>query len=303
MVLSVFTGFFLGILTGVLSLQENSGLAGGAIIFMGGLIGAGLGLIASLFFMNKISGRRLRTTLWVLTLLNLLPLGWVAYRLLTREDTPAPIENRPTTSSLPKTALALNTYQNNQEEEMGLGMARPNFFEKKVLYFYNGPNLQKGVDEHIPNDSVVFRESDHHRFDITYAPPWFLPQHLKMDYEIIFLKALAMNREWVQVEVNRETGLSSWVDQSDVEVQLWPEFLLRAVDIEILDPAHNPPRIKPLDHASPIGRPAHSFLRPVMVKDQWLKVELLDNSYEKTGEAWIRWRDGNRLLVSYSLLS
>ena len=117
---------------------------------------------------------------------------------------------------------------------MGLGMVKPDFYNKKVLYFYGIPNFEKPVSDHTPTDSLVFTQTEHHQFDISYAPPWFYPEHQKLDYDILYFKLLAMNRDWVHVELNKQTGQSAWMSRSDVSVLLWPEFLLNVFSIENL---------------------------------------------------------------------
>jgi hypothetical protein len=44
-------------------------------------------------------------------------------------------------------------------------------------------------------------------------------------------------------------------------------------------------------------------MKPVMVKEQWVKVQLQDDDFQDVGEGWVRWRDENGLLIRYSLLS
>lgn len=188
------------------------------------------------------------------------------------------------------------------QTEMGLGMAKPDFFNKKVLYFYSVTNPEKSVSEYLPVDSLVFSQADHHQYDIRYAPPWFYPVHLKMDYEILYLKIITYGRDWIEVEVNRQTGLTTWISSSEAEVLFWPEFLLTVFSVDNLDPENNLLREKPLLNASPFLGIEFSFLSPVMVKESWLKVNLLDNDFNKVGEAWLQWHSYGKLLVSYSLL-
>lgn len=305
-ILSVLTGFFLGILYGSLTLEDGSGLAGGAIVLMSGIAGAGFALIASLFTMNRINKKLLSKILWILVVLNLIPLSWVAYRIITkttkREQLP-PQKTKPHTSTTDILAYNFENKETVNDTEMGLGMAAPDFYDQKVFYFYNGPNLQKSIPDHTATDSIVFRESDHHHFEITYAPPWFYPASLKLDYEILYLKIIAMNRDWVQVEVNKKTGLSSWINPSSARLMMWPEFLLTVHSVELKNPADNPVRARPFLHSDPVLKQEHSFLKPVLIKDQWMQVELLQDNFEKTGGGWIRWQDGKSLLVSYNLLS
>lgn len=184
---------------------------------------------------------------------------------------------------------------------MGLGMAIPKFYENSVLYFYGNPNLEKPVSDHTPTDSLVFKHSEM-GMEITYAPPWFAPAHLKMDYELLFIRVLSMNREFIEVMVNEFNGQTAYMDRTQNELRYWPEFLLTINSVEPLSPQNNPVRVKPLSYAGLVSTP-YSFLKPLRISDQWMQVELLDDSFKSHGKGWIKWREDGRLLITYSLLS
>jgi hypothetical protein len=42
--------------------------------------------------------------------------------------------------------------------------------------------------------------------DIAEAPPWLVPQHLELDYEIFHLRAMTVTPEWLEVIGNARTG-------------------------------------------------------------------------------------------------
>lgn len=184
---------------------------------------------------------------------------------------------------------------------MGLGMATPKFYENNVLYFYGNPNLEKPVSDHAPTDSLVFKRSEM-GMEITYAPPWFAPAHLKMDYELLFIRALSINREFVEVMVNEFNGQTAYMDRTKTELRYWPDFLLSINSVEPLSPEDNPVRVKPLSHAGLVST-SYSFLKPVRIAEQWIQVELLDDNFESHGTGWIKWQEDGKLLISYSLLS
>ena len=140
-------------------------------------------------------------------------------------------------------------------------------------------------------------------FAIVEAPPWLLPAHMKLDYDILLLRVLALSRTAVEVEVNAPLRMSKWVPRDQVDVLLWPEFLLAVHSIEPIGTDDLVVRVKPLDHASEVAVREDAILRPLLVRGQWIKVsaEQLDHDQGVTG--WLRWTDGDRLLISYALLS
>ncbi|HRN27110.1 MAG TPA: hypothetical protein PLT78_11115 [Ignavibacteriaceae bacterium] len=300
------SGFFFGSFLGSATLPKGSGLAGPATVLFYGLIGALITALLSIFLVRKIERKLIIKITIILALLNLIPIGWVVYRFVTvtsQTQKEEPKKLTPTQIRGSLISLFLSSSKIYGETEMGLGMVKPDFYNRKVIYFYGFPNLEKPVSDHKPTDSLVFMQTEHNQIDISYAPPWFYPEHQKLDYDILYFKLLTMNRDWVQVELNKKTGQSAWMSRNDVSVLLWQEFLLNVFSIENLDPKSNLLRIKPLVHASEVMIKEYEIMAPVMIKDSWLKVNLFDKDFNIVGEAWLQWQYNGRLLITYSLLS
>lgn len=184
---------------------------------------------------------------------------------------------------------------------MGLGMFKPDFFNNRKLGFYGNPNFDKTVNEHLPNDSLVFEKFEH-GINISYAPPYFVPAIMKLDYEVLYLRVISIKHDFYEVLVNEMTGQTTYIDKNSGTINFWPEFLLKMNSVEQLDPDSNPVKIKGLLHASEVIT-KYSFLRPVRVKNEWLEVELLDENFQKVDTGWIRWNACGELLIRYSLFS
>jgi hypothetical protein len=136
---------------------------------------------------------------------------------------------------------------------------------------------------------------------ISSAPPWFVPQDMKLDYEILQLVAVTVRKNWIEVIVNKTNGKKAWLYKEDVGFKYWPEFLLEVNSVELLNPTDYPPRIKPMDHASPIQNLNYDgIFYPIAVKDDWLQVQ---PDKEVNHDIWVRWKRDGILLVKYSMLS
>ncbi|HNR55820.1 MAG TPA: hypothetical protein PKJ19_11685, partial [Flavobacteriales bacterium] len=72
--------------------------------------------------------------------------------------------------------------------------------------------------------------------------------------------------------------------------------------VEILDPAANPIRLKPLEHAAILADGANALLTPVAVQGDWLQVRTHELADRMPPTGWVRWRRGDQLLVHYNLL-
>ena len=191
--------------------------------------------------------------------------------------------------------------QGSGENQMGLGMLSPKFNEFSTIYFYGFPNLQKSIIEHLPIDSLVFTRNDL-GFKISYAPPWFVPATLKMDYDVLFMKIVSVHQDFVEVVGNETNGKTVWVGKSQNELIYWPDFLLSVSSVEQLDPKENTIRVKPLAHAGLVTA-KYVFLKPINIKSQWIQVELLDQNFKSQGIGWLKWNDGGKMLIRYSLFS
>jgi hypothetical protein len=179
-------------------------------------------------------------------------------------------------------------------QPMGLGIAKVNFsMESQTLYFYADPDSEKITD------SVVV-----HADYIDYAPPWLFPEFLKPDYNICHFRMLTVTRDRVRVIVNKQTGQTGWMSREELNCQYWPDFLISVFAVYSLDEKVNPWRVRPLDHGG-LFLTSDKVLRyeAIAVEGDWLLAEARDTHEKVIGKAWIRWRRGEELLVSYDLLS
>lgn len=288
--LFMLVGFVLAAWISSFTVAEGSGLAGGGIVFGSGLLGAIIGLVLGIIFLVRTN----RLVVSILAIVSLAAFIVIGGLLGMRKS------NAVGPSSQPKIPTKPVSYYVKQEvKSMGLGMASP-ILERETVYFYN-PNLEKQVDEHLPYDSIAFQRTEQ-GIDISYAPSWFYPVHMKMDYGILLLRVESITKDWIQVEVNQQTGRKAWVSRADIKFQSWELFLLQINSVESIDPQDNPLRSRPLPHSSPSAVKGTLYV-PIEIKDEWMKVKVYRDDYQLVGEGWIKWRSGNQLLVSYNLLS
>lgn len=199
--------------------------------------------------------------------------------------------------------LIASTNQDSQKgQAMGLGIFSPNFYENKVLHFYGNINHDKALSEHLPFDSITFSQSDHHNYQIGTAPPWIIPQHLKLDYGILHFKIKTIYQNFIEIEVNSKTGQTSFINPYAGKIQYWPEFLSKVHSLEFKDPETQFVKVKPMDHAGEVLT-IFNIMQPIAIQQDWVMVELRNSNYKKVGKGWVKWRDNGELLLNYSLLS
>lgn len=316
--LAIIAFFFLGIVyAGITEAAKGQMLAGGAIVYGYGVIGAFIGLCLSLLIafktkrhiIIKING------LLVLAIVASFAYFYINYQKRQREK----LENKPPKKEQQKTqvtkskaedaeqtkpmAMLTNTKVDIQSETyMGLGMFTPNYYENKTLYFYGNITSGKSVQEHMPIDSITFKRLEYADFNIATAPPWLAPEHLKLDYGILYFKIKSVGRDFAEVIVNATNNQTAFVDKYAGKIQYWPEFLLGVHSIEFSDPSKYKVYARPFDYAGTIETP-YNFIRPIKIENEWMYVELQGNDFKEVAKGWIRWRKDGKMLIIYSLLS
>lgn len=288
---------FLGMaFAGLTGAADGQGLAGGAIVLGYGVIFAAIGLILSVVIVRQISVSNLRIANigLLIAIIGIAIFAWVRIEAKKKARSDADRELQAVPMRM--------TASPSSPGEMGMGFFKPNVFDHPVLYVFGPPARGKTIQDLSPRDSIVFGKTEFGSTDIRSAPPWLVPAHMKLDYDIFYLKVVGLTREMVECEVNAINEETRFFDRRAGQVIPWVDFLLGVHSVEWPDDQPGIVRIKPMTHASAVLA-EYAFMHPVMIRGEWLQVELMNDDYEITGMGWIRWTDGGRLLVNYSLLS
>lgn len=313
----VFIGFILGgTIAKYFFVQPGDGLAAAGTAAVLALLGGGIGLVASLVLLRKLEENAKMILALSLFAVSLVLFGVFYYQYKQRqlereEENTALFGDRKPSQMVSAVVLDESSPNASNSElkladgtEMGIGIVSIFPKDDKTLIFYSKPQLNAMREQAEPMDSLKFSalQNDHYyEMSISSAPPWFVPQHLKLDYEILQLVAVTARKNWLEVIVNKTNGKKAWLYKEDVGFKYWPEFLLEVNSVELLNPTDFPPRIKPMDHASPIQNLNYNgIFYPIAVKDDWLQVQ---PDKEVNHDIWVRWKRDGVLLVKYSMMS
>ena len=195
----------------------------------------------------------------------------------------------------------MRNIRENEKNTIDLGFFKPDFISHSTLYFYGLPVVENQNESALPTDSLVFIKRTTGAYEISYAPPWFFPEHQKMDYGILFIKVISAGRNFVEIEVNKQTHQRVFVSREMGTTLFWPEFLLTINSVEFKS-SEQKVLVKPLQYAGVVNQ-SFAFMRPLIVRENWMKVNLLDENLKTIGSGWIEWRKDGELLITYSLLS
>lgn len=305
-----FAGVYYAVLTGA---AEGEGLAAGAIVIGYGVFTAFIAFLVSIVCAYYLSGESIVRLNQLFGIILLFFIAITAYRVITRERFESGSDTSTTTSTPPdpsttappldqSSGASINSIDTNEDGELGLGFFKPDFYNRSVLYIYGVPNLEKPVSAHHPVDSLVFHQLDGHQYAISYAPPWLVPEHLKMDYEILYFRILGIHRDFIQIDVNKTNDRFAYVSRNAGDIIFWPDFLLSVHTIKFTQHQPQTVRVRPLNYAGQVNI-NFEFMKPLQIQNDWMEVELLNQKYQKVGDGWIRWRNEKKLLIEYRLLS
>jgi hypothetical protein len=156
--------------------------------------------------------------------------------------------------------------------------------------------------EHSPYDSITFKRNKYNQFEIASAPAWLGPDIVKLDYDMLYFKVKSVGRDFVEVVGNTTTNRTTFANRFDGKLIYWPEFLLGVHSVEFPPGSKRAVRIKPLENASEDTTP-FQFMRPILIRRNWMQVELQNADFGAIGKGWIKWVEDGKLLILYNLLS
>ena len=288
-------------------IPKSAGLAGGPMVLAYGLGGFIIGLILAIFISSRLSRSVYNLIFDLISVLAVAFASFIAYKFIeAKKQTAIDIaeikkfneKHQVTAQTAP---IPEPTPPTKNSRQFGLGMFKPILSVANPLYFY--PNVDATLMTP-PIDSITYKKLAHGDLDIATAPPYLVPAHLKLDYQIFFLKVKSKTKNFLEVIVNKKTGLTKFVRRDSGELLLWSDFLLNVFSVESKNPAANPIRIKPLENASTVsGIKDDYILQPLRIEEAWIQVKVLNENYEQVSTGWLRWHSDDDLLINYSLLS
>ena len=191
---------------------------------------------------------------------------------------------------------------NSLNKAMGIGMFIPELANLKPMYFYGDVNFDKSIQEHFPIDSLTFMRKENGGYEIATAPPWLAPDHMKLDYDLLYFRVVTVTDDFLEVVVNTKTLQTRLIDKRAGLLKYWPDFLLGVHSVGLLPEANQAVHSRPF-RESGIITSEFSFMKPIKIKNSWMYVELWNDDYTKSGNGWIQWQKDGKLMISYSLLS
>ncbi len=206
--------------------------------------------------------------------------------------------------SVPMTSVAPNVISGYGD---GVGVVFPPVESGYTIYLFNEPpDYSTSITTDAPADSIVFEGESYNlavRHDNNMEA--FRPLGYKLDYGIFFFRCKTASRFWYEIILDESSGRSAWVEANDMRFSGWAEFMLTVNSVERVDKAGNPLRVAPDSKSAVIPySKERECLEVLSIRGEWMRVRSSEVCGEQEIEdAWIQWKSGDSLLISYNLLS
>ncbi len=191
------------------------------------------------------------------------------------------------------------------QTDLGIGLVSINFDDKTTLHFYSTPNEKEPTRTiQFFNDKTInswnIRDLDKHK-------EWLKPEILWLDYSQFVFRCLTVNNNWLKVMVNNETEENLWLKKSDLTTfNDWEHYLKEMFGVARLSDQQQKIRSSPTDNSEEISYHGQDCFQVKSMKGDWIEIftaDYCDGSYTdsktKIKSGWVKWRQGNKLLIEY----
>lgn len=191
------------------------------------------------------------------------------------------------------------------QSDIGIGLVTINFDENTTLNFYAHPKDEKPTrtlqffnDQSINSWSI--QNLDKHAY-------WLKPEILWLDYSQLIFRCISNKDNWLEFKVNNKTEETLWLQRSELTTfQDWETYLKEMFGVARLRDNHQQIRTSPDEDSVEIKSSGEDCFQVKSMKGDWIEIftpeycdESHNNSMKKIESGWIKWREGNKLLIDY----
>ena len=137
---------------------------------------------------------------------------------------------------------------------------------------------------------------------------WFMPEQISLEYDIFIIRVDTVIGKWYKVFVNTENATTLWTKVESVKKFVrWSTFLLKETTAIEKGDYNVDIKTQPSDTAKTIKKfEIKDCFEVLEIRGDWMKVRTntkLDcsQSNRPMKSGWLKWRDKNRLTISFGL--
>jgi hypothetical protein len=193
------------------------------------------------------------------------------------------------------------------QASLGIGLISMHYDDRTVFYFFKdtlGSEPEKRIefytDESIEAWNIV---------DLAEQSEWLNPESLVPESYSFILRCVSETNDWFEIIVNDDTGLTMWLRKSDSCIFMtWETYLQGMYGIERLPDLYQKIKVSPNKNSKEIKYTGQDCFQVNSMDGEWIEIftapycdedDLENNPRIESG--WIRWREGNKLLIDYTL--
>jgi hypothetical protein len=193
--------------------------------------------------------------------------------------------------------------------ELGVGLVSINFSDTTVLHFYSSP-----TDKQPLKTIEFFNDKSINNWNIRNLDKqkqWLKPECHWLDYSSFIFRCKSETNNWYELIVNNESGQTLWLKKSAlINFYNWETFLKGMFGVSRFPDQKQIIRTLPNDKSEEINYTGKACFQVKSMKGDWVEIftaDYCDDSYTdsktKIKSGWIKWRQGNKLLIEYFITS
>jgi hypothetical protein len=137
---------------------------------------------------------------------------------------------------------------------------------------------------------------------------WFMPEQISLEYDIFIIRVDTTIGKWYKVVTNTENAATLWTKVEPVKKFVkWSTFLLKETTAIEKGFANLDIKIAPFDTAKTIKKiETKDCFEVLEIKGDWMRIKTntkfdCNQSNKPIKSGWLKWRDKNRLTISFGL--
>jgi hypothetical protein len=186
---------------------------------------------------------------------------------------------------------------------LGTGIVTIDFDDRTVIDFY-----KKSTDKNHYKRIEFFDDKEINSWNIRNLEierTWLNPEVLWLDYSQFNFRCKSATANWLELIVNNDNGMTLWVKRTKTTTYLtWEEYLKNASQVDRLEEFKQKIRERPNDKSAEIEYEGRDCFEVRSMQGDWIEIFTSDTCDEegtttKVKSGWIRWREGEKLLIYY----
>lgn len=186
---------------------------------------------------------------------------------------------------------------------LGVGIVKVEFNDTTVIDFYHKPT-DKVQSKRIEffNDHTIDSWSIK---NLEKERTWLNPEILWLDYHQVAFRCKTRTGDWLEVVVNSLSGQTFWIKQTkETKFLTWENYLQGMFGVSRLENEKQKIRSSASDNGQEIKYEGSDCFQVKSLQGDWIEIFTPGHcdaygSKTQVRSGWIRWKNGEKLLIRY----